>query len=119
MAGASSASVWAGLSRPVRGIVESWVRAKANPARPGFRPLRGLAGSLGEVPSVGQGVRRCGHVARSAPEAARHPGTTLTLRYSSPNPTSDCTSIPAPCQESWGTRIRTVSSAATRDHQRW
>jgi hypothetical protein len=82
MAGASSASVWAGLNRPVRGIVESWVRAKANPARPGFRPLGGLAGALGEVPSVGQRVRRCGHVARSAPEAARHPGTTLALRYS-------------------------------------
>ena len=30
VAGASSASVWAGLNRPVRGIVESWVRAKAN-----------------------------------------------------------------------------------------
>jgi hypothetical protein len=50
-------------------------------------------------PSVGQGVRRCGHVARSAPDVARGghgmsprrtlpgaqrhpPGTTLALRYS-------------------------------------
>ena len=87
-------------------------------------------------PSVGQGVRRCGHVARSAPEAARggpwHVRSTNSARHSAPptpappspcatapNPTGDRTSIPAACQESWGTRVRTVSSAATRDHRRW
>ena len=71
VAGASSASVWAGLNRPVRGIVESWVRAKANSC------LAGASGRSAGWPVAwarsrpsGQGVRRCGHVARSAPRGS-------------------------------------------------
>jgi hypothetical protein len=50
-----------------------------------------------------------------APPAPAPPSPCATA----PNPTGDRTSIPAPCQESWGMRIRTVSSAATRDRRRW
>ena len=88
MVGASSASVWAGLNRPVRGIVERWVRAKANSCSAGLQAAPRVGRCLGRGPVRGSGssaMRACSPLrARGRPRGPWHVRSTNSARRSTP-----------------------------------